>query len=145
MKDAQVKQRILADIQRRLKDRGYYTGKLDGIFGPNTLWALNTYRTQRGLPSTLPVTAEDAVSLGVDLQSYNDLSNRLADESFKKNVIMRVQLTLQALGYYDGPTMGVMDPATRAALNSYRKAKGIKTSETLDVTTLNALGIVINE
>src|SRR5262245_42382196 len=38
--------------QQRLKDRGYYSGRVDGVIGPNTEAALRAYQRDRGLTVT---------------------------------------------------------------------------------------------
>jgi His-Xaa-Ser repeat protein HxsA len=59
----------------------------------------------------------------------------------RKNIIMRMQLTLQFEGYYDGPVDGLMGPKTRSAVLAYKKAHDLSGDQVLDAETLNALGI----
>lgn len=65
----------------------------------------------------------------------------LNDPEKRKNIIMRVQLTLKFEGYYDGRIDGVMGPRTRDATLAYKRDKGIPGSTVLDAQTLNSLGI----
>lgn len=69
------------------------------------------------------------------------LSKKLKDKKARKNIIMRMQLALQFEGWYDGKVDGIMGPATRKAIEKYKRAKGIPGKTVLDVQTLNALGI----
>lgn len=71
------------------------------------------------------------------------LANTLNNKAKLKNVVMRIQLTLQISGHYKGNIDGVMGDATRQAINNYRQEKGIPQSQTLDVQTLDSLGIMI--
>lgn len=71
------------------------------------------------------------------------LTKSLQDKKMKMNLIMRIQLVLSTLGFYTGDIDGLMGPATRASLNAFRRSRGIKISETLDVYTLNALGVSV--
>ena len=41
------------EIQKRLKDLGYYTGKLDGIYGSKTKKAVQTYKKNLGTDKKL--------------------------------------------------------------------------------------------
>ena len=41
------------EIQKRLKDLGYYTGKLDGIYGSKTKKAIQTYKGNQGTDKKL--------------------------------------------------------------------------------------------
>ena len=71
------------------------------------------------------------------------LADTINNKAKLKNVVMRIQLTLQISGHYKGNIDGVMGDATRRAINNYRQEKGIPQSETLDVQTLDSLGIII--
>lgn len=79
--------------------------------------------------------------------SETDKAKLLADTINNKtkleNVVMRIQLTLQISGHYKGNIDGVLGDTTRQAINNYRKEKGIPQSQTLDVQTLDSLGIRI--
>lgn len=67
---------------------------------------------------------------------------RLLDPETRENIIMRVQLTLQFEGYYDGEIDGIMGDKTRAAVKKYKEAHGIDSKNFLDAKTLNEMGIV---
>ena len=41
------------EIQKRLKDLGYYTGKMDGIYGSKTKKAVQTYKNNQGTDKKL--------------------------------------------------------------------------------------------
>jgi peptidoglycan hydrolase-like protein with peptidoglycan-binding domain len=49
--------------QRQLKDRGYYSGPVDGVMGPATEGALRAYQRDRGLKVTGRLDAPTARSL----------------------------------------------------------------------------------
>src|SRR5579875_503763 len=38
------------ELQSRLKNIGFYHGKIDGVFGWSTYWALRNFQSQFGLP-----------------------------------------------------------------------------------------------
>ena len=38
------------ELQSRLKYNGFYTGKVDGVFGWGTYWALRNFQEKFGLP-----------------------------------------------------------------------------------------------
>jgi His-Xaa-Ser repeat protein HxsA len=63
------------------------------------------------------------------------------DAEALKNIVMRMQLTLQFEGFYDGPIDGVMGPGTQLAVKAFKKAKKIPGNTVFDRETLNALGI----
>lgn len=49
---------LTTNIQKMLKDKGFYAGPIDGIAGPGTLSALTTYQKKNGLPSTGGINAK---------------------------------------------------------------------------------------
>ena len=70
------------------------------------------------------------------------LAEKLKNEEMRKNIIMRMQLTLQFEKYYDGEIDGIMGPKTRAAVLKYKKDKiGSTHPQVLDAETLNLFGI----
>ena len=76
------------------------------------------------------------------LEKSTALAKKLKDEEMRKNIIMRMQLTLQFENYYDGEIDGIMGPKTRAAVLKYKKDKiGSTSSQVLDAETLNLFGI----
>lgn len=70
------------------------------------------------------------------------LEEALKDPEMRKNIIMRMQLTLQFEGLYEGPIHGVMDEKTRTGVLMYKKMHGIPGDAVLDAQTLNAFGVV---
>ncbi|WP_028835439.1 MULTISPECIES: His-Xaa-Ser repeat protein HxsA [unclassified Pseudoalteromonas] len=67
----------------------------------------------------------------------------MSDAEKRKNIILRVQLTLQALDFYHGKLDGIMGPETRKAVNKYRLSVGQTAKEKLDIEVLNSLGILV--
>jgi len=53
-------------VQSRLKARGYHSGSVDGIMGPQTVTALRRYQAANGLSVTGRVDEATRRSLGVD-------------------------------------------------------------------------------
>lgn len=81
--------------------------------------------------STIPISGE------------SKLKTIMSDSEKRKNIILRVQLTLQALNFYSGNLDGIMGSQTRKALNNYRASVGQNEKETLDIEVLNSLGILV--
>jgi His-Xaa-Ser repeat protein HxsA len=73
----------------------------------------------------------------------NNFKKVMSDKDKRKNIILRVQLTLSALNLYDGNLDGVMGKGTRDAVNLYRMNIGQQVKEKLDMQVLNSLGILI--
>ena len=52
--------------QTKLKDEGLYDGTVDGVAGARTRSAVETYQTNKGLPSTGRIDSATAKALGID-------------------------------------------------------------------------------
>jgi len=73
----------------------------------------------------------------------NNFKKVMSDKEKRKNIILRVQLTLSALNLYKGKLDGIMGKETRDAVNLYRMNIGQQVKEKLDIEVLNSLGILI--
>ena len=62
-------------IQKRLKEKGFYDGPIDGIGGPNTLSALTAYQKKWGLPSTNGINAKAYGQLSI-WDSTREIDNK---------------------------------------------------------------------
>ena len=47
-----VSENVLLGVQSKLKDMGYYSGTIDGVYGPQTARAIGTFQKDRNLPFT---------------------------------------------------------------------------------------------
>lgn len=56
-------------IQARLKAWGYYTGNVDGIYGPKTAAAVRYFQSRNGLVADGIVGSKTAAAIGISLQS----------------------------------------------------------------------------
>ena len=87
---------------RPLADAGYYDGKVDGIYGPGTVTAVQALQKANGLPQTgtldkateQALRSELAAKGGAAAQEETGIDRRA------------VQQTLKLAGYWDGPVDG---------------------------------------
>jgi len=105
------------DLQQKLKDRGFYQGKVDGIFGSGTKEALMEFQKAVGLspdgvagPATLAELCKDF---------------EFIKEGSTGKCVEYLQQKLKELGYYTGKVDGVFGQGTVKALKSFQKAAGI--------------------
>lgn len=63
------------EIQQNLKDWGYYDGNVDGIFGTQTMYAVQDFQTKHGLSPDGVVGPQTAAKLGVSLGSTSSTSS----------------------------------------------------------------------
>ncbi len=86
--------------------------------------------------ATLPAASQDDQSAAIknlNMDAVPDLG---------RDIIRKIQATLQAKGFDPGPIDGVVGPRTRAAVRKYQDHFGIKASGEIDNQTLFALGSV---
>jgi peptidoglycan hydrolase-like protein with peptidoglycan-binding domain len=56
---------FIRDIQRRLAQRGYQIGPVDGVFGPSTQTALRSFQKDVNLPANGQIDSQTLAVLGV--------------------------------------------------------------------------------
>ncbi|MCO5322701.1 MAG: peptidoglycan-binding protein [Microthrixaceae bacterium] len=97
----QIKQ-FTAGLQSDLTTLGFFSGKIDGIYGPETVDAMQAFQKDVGLPETgLP-----------DPPTQKAMSEKLAADAALN--VSALQGLLKGLGLYDGPINGQYDEATGA-------------------------------
>ncbi|MBQ6858533.1 MAG: peptidoglycan-binding protein, partial [Clostridia bacterium] len=126
---------LIYNLQRRLKDLGYYTIKVDGIFGSGTQRAVRDFQKVNGLAVT--GKADDATqrllysSAAKPAYGVVDGSYRTLRRSSKyQSAVVPLQRRLKALGYYSGSIDGYFGSQTYRAVRNFQKRNGIdKTGE----------------
>ena len=53
------------EVQRRLKNWGYYDGAVDGIYGPKTFQAVKNFQAKHGISTTGTVGPQTRAALGI--------------------------------------------------------------------------------
>ena len=98
---------LLYTLQQRLKDLGYYTIRVDGIFGSGTQRAVRWFQSVNGLSVTgkadnatqqLLYSAQAKAASGYSPDSYDTLSR----SNRYKAAVVPLQRRLKALGYLSG-------------------------------------------
>ena len=59
---------LVSNVQSSLKNRGYYTGGIDGNFGPESQHALTAFQTASGLPATGTLDTPSLSALGIGIK-----------------------------------------------------------------------------
>jgi peptidoglycan hydrolase-like protein with peptidoglycan-binding domain len=117
-------------LQQDLTTLGYYTGPVDGLYGPSTVAAIKDLQASAGLPKTGVV----------DPQTEAALSQQLAQKNTQQSLnIAGLQGALTVAGFYSGPIDGKWTPAVESALKAFQEAQDLPPTGTLDTETLAAL------
>lgn len=118
----------IARIENGLEARGYDVGAVDGRVDDKTHAAVRAYQRDRGV----------AVNGELDQELANMLAEGIDQTFDTPEVIADVQARLNALGYSAGPADGVMGPATRTAIQDYRKDNSLPPSTAITQSMLDS-------
>ena len=121
-------------LQRSLSEAGYYQGQPDGVYGPETVAAVEALQQAHGLPVTGTVDKATAAALDADLQTKGGAA---AQEAVASTAAL--QQTLHLAGFWDGPIDGTWTPELTDALKSFQAELGVKPTGTVDAATVAAL------
>ena len=127
-------------LQQDLSAAGYYTGAVDGIYGPETVAAVEALQQANGLSVTGTVDKATAEALQAELA-------QLAGASAQGTVAATaaVQQTLKLVGFWDGPVDGVWTPELTDAVMAFQTELGVEPTGTVDAVTVNAFKAAIAE
>lgn len=79
-------------LQKKLKQWGYYTGAVDGSFGPKTLTAVKLFQRKNGLSADGVVGPKTLAALGMSLKSSDGGSGGSSAVTASSNVYLLARL-----------------------------------------------------
>lgn len=121
-------------LQQDLAAAGYYNGEVDGVYGPETVAAIEDLQKASGLPVTGAVDKATAAALDAKLL---ELGGAAAQQSTATTAA--VQQTLKLVGFWDGPVDGVWTPALTEALMAFQSKLGVEPTGKVDAATISAV------
>ena len=119
------------NLQRRLKELGYYSGGVDGQYGPGTQDAVIRFQTQHGL------TADGIVGEGTRSAVYAQAAQTfiptpaptptpgLLKKGDDGESVKAMQQRLKELGYYNGSVDGDFGGGTEEAVRLFQSQNGL--------------------
>ena len=120
-------------LQKDLATAGYYSGTADGVYGPETVAAVEALQKAHGLPVTGAVDKATAAALQSDLAAKGGAATQASVAS-----TAALQQTLKLAGYWDGPVDGQWTPELTDALKEFQTALGVPATGTVDSATIAA-------
>ena len=135
---------LIYTLQQRLKDLGYYTIRVDGIFGSGTQRAVRWFQSVNGLAVTgkadsatqqLLYSSQAKAASGYSPDSYDTLSR---SNRYNANVVP-LQRRLKALGYLSGSVDGYFGSNTYRAVRSFQSRNGLAVTGVADPGTQQLL------
>ncbi len=105
------------NLQRALKNRGYYSGSIDGNYGSGTVAAVTAFQKRNGL--TVDGTAGPATQRALYGSSADDAYDTLRPGD-QGAAVRNLQYTLYELGYYDDRVDGIYGNTTEDAVRAFQ-------------------------
>jgi peptidoglycan hydrolase-like protein with peptidoglycan-binding domain len=99
----------VTELQDVMTDLGYYSGPIDGVYGPATTEGV------KAMQEDLGVTADGLYG--------EETHNALGDKAV--SVVMEIQTVLAQYGYYEGEIDGAYGPATTEAVKAIQTDLGV--------------------
>ncbi|MFH8252652.1 peptidoglycan-binding protein [Microbacterium sp. B2969] len=120
-------------LQQDLATAGFYTGTVDGIYGPLTVQAVEDLQKAAGLPVTGTVDKATADALQAAIAAKGGAAAQASVAS-----TAAVQQTLKLLGFWDGPVDGVWTPELTDAVKEFQTKLGVEPTGAVDAATVAA-------
>lgn len=120
-------------VQQALADAGYYQGAIDGVYGPETVAAVEALQEANGLPVTGTIDKATVDALHAQLEALAG-----ADAQGTVAATAAVQQTLKLVGFWDAPVDGVWTPELTEALVELQIELGVEPTGTVDAATVTA-------
>ena len=130
-------------LQQKLKDFGFYNGKIDGIFGYQTSDAAELFQTAMkiksdGIVGDVTWHASDVYSPAPE-KTYPTL--KFGDGG---NYVASLQTKLKEYGFYNGKIDGIFGYQTLESVNFFQNACGLETDGVVGEKTWEALSDYMN-
>ena len=138
----------VSEMQRKLKNWGYYDGSVDGIFGSGTRKAVEYFQRTNGLTPDGVVGRATAAALGMTLSGSssggNESSSGVLRRGSSGDRVSEMQRKLKNWGYYDGSVDGVFGQGTESAVKYFQRSNGLTPDGVVGRATAAALGMTLS-
>jgi len=131
-------------LQQLLKNKGYYKGSIDGIFGSGTRNAVVQFQRAAGLSADGIVGTKTWSALGGNGTSTSrgsssgDISGLLKKGS-RGAAVSELQTKLKEKGFYSGSIDGIFGSGTENAVKAFQRASGLTADGIAGPKTIAAL------
>ena len=138
----------VSEMQRKLKNWGYYDGSVDGIFGSGTRKAVEYFQRTNGLTPDGVVGPATAAALGMTLSGSSsggsESSSGVLRRGSSGDRVSEMQRKLKNWGYYDGSVDGVFGQGTESAVKYFQRTNGLTPDGVVGRATAAALGMTLS-
>jgi len=135
------------ELQQRLKELGYYTGSVDGVYGSGTIKAVRAFQERNRLtvdgvagPSTQKVLYSSAAKKAEEEKpEANEADDVTLRPGSTGDAVKELQYRLKELGYYTASRDGAYGAKTEAAVAAFQTNNGLKADGIAGPDTLEKL------
>ena len=135
-------------MQQKLKNWGYYSGSVDGIFGSGTESAVRLFQRTNGLTADGIVGSATAAALGMTLTGGTSSGGGSTSSGVLKRGgsgadVKTMQQKLKNWGYYSGSVDGIFGSGTESAVKLFQRTNGLTADGIVGSATAAALGMTL--
>lgn len=138
-------------VQERLRQQGSYSGRPDGVWGPDSQAALERFQMSRGLQVSGQLNQATAATLGLgpsELLAAGPTAGpapgtpaALATDPLSPAAVRNIQARLRAMNFYRGPVDGAWGAGTQSAIERFQQGRGLQSTGQVNPATAAALGL----
>lgn len=133
-------------LQEALKELGFYSASVDGIFGTGTKNAVLAFQAMNNLPQTGSADGATQALLyegkpknskgkAVQVKTVSPVSGALISSGSTGPAVSALQTRLKELGYYKGSVDGICGSGTVSAIRAFQKKIGMNDTGKADAAT----------
>ena len=135
-------------VQQHLRQAGAYNGAVDGVWGSDSVVALQQFQASHQLQVTGQLNQATVATLGLDPQTLLGSQQAAAPppapppaDRLRPESVRTVQERLRSLGFYTGGVDGVWGQSTQNAVGQFQRNRGLEPSGQLTAATVTAMGV----
>jgi peptidoglycan hydrolase-like protein with peptidoglycan-binding domain len=134
-------------VQDHLRSAGAYGGAVDGVWGPDSVTALQRFQATKQLQVTGQLNQATAATLGLDPSvllgnQQTTLSPPVPPaDTLRPGSVRAVQSQLRRLGFYNGEVDGIWGQSTQSAIERFQQGRGLQPNGQLNPATVSAMGL----
>ena len=132
-------------VQDHLRGAGSYSGSADGVWGPDSLAALQRFQATHQLQVTGQLNQATAVALGLDPNALLGIPPSAPPlpppDRLRPASVRAIQSSLRNLGFYNGNVDGIWGDSTQSAIERFQQGRGLQPNGQLNAATVGAMGL----